>query len=44
MATLLKINEEDFNCNIRIEGRQREKEGELVLPYEDISKVYSNEE
>ena len=44
VATLLKINEDDFNCNLRIVGTHGDKDEELILSYEDISKIYSDGE
>ena len=40
-GTLLKINEEDFNVDIKLEEGIHEDEVFVGIPYEDISKLYS---
>lgn len=38
-ATLTRINEADFNCDVRLEGKKEE----MTVLYEDLSRVYVDE-
>ena len=41
VATLIKINESKFNCDVVFEDEKKEKRNLLGVNYEDVSKIYN---
>ena len=41
VATLIKINEATFNCDVMFEDEKKEKKNVPGVNYEDVSKIYS---